>query len=252
VSHSVEPQAFLINLDRSSDRLVEMEKRLAKAAISWQRVPGVDGKALELDSCVDLDERGYEKWHGKSLNINEAGCYLSHLKAIRTFLASDAKYGLILEDDADFPPEFNALLTQLMGASDRWDIVKLSAFHSGTPIRVAKLNPPYDLAVALSRHMNANCVLMNRKAAQILVNKLSPMRLPYDHALERAWLWGLKLRIVTPTPCPPDTGFASTIGISINLNFPLYQRMPCLWFRLRTELLRLIFGIGHVLFKRRS
>ena len=252
MSNSVEPQAFLINLDRSSNRLVEMEKRLAKATISWQRVPGVDGKALEIDSCVDLDERGYEKWHGKALNVNEAGCYLSHLKAIRTFLASDAKYGLILEDDADFPPEFNALLTQLMGASDRWDIVKLSAFHSGTPVRVAKINSSYALAVPFSRCMNSNCVLMNRRAAQILVNKLSPMRLPYDHALERAWMWGLKLRIVTPTPCPPDTGFESTIRLEKSLNFPLYQRLPCMWFRLRTELLRLVFGIGQILFFRKS
>ena len=92
--------------------------------------------------------------------------------------------------------------------------------------------------------------LFNRHAAKVLVDKLLPMRLPYDHALERVWLFGFKLRVVTPSPCPSDTGLATTIGDRTHLRkfkLPVYQRLPAMLFRLRNELLRAGFGLVHVL-----
>jgi glycosyl transferase family 25 len=138
----------------------------------------------------------------------------------------------------------------VLALGDHWDIVKLSSFHSGTPVRLANVRTPYALAVPLSRQMNANAILFNRRAAQVLVEKLLPMRLPYDHALERAWLFGLSLRTVTPSPCPAETGLQSTIGDRQRLRtfkLALHRRLPAMWFRLCTELLRVGFGIAHVL-----
>lgn len=247
-------QAFVINLDRSIDRLAAMRGRLARVNLPWKRVPAVEGHALDLPHCAHVDASGYRRWNGKELNPAEAGCYLSHLETMRQFLAGPSELALVLEDDADFPADFEPLLQRLIAVKAHWDIVKLSSFHSGTPVRIAKLHPPYALAVPLSRHTNANCILFNRRAAQVLVDKLLPMRLPYDHALERAWLFGLKLRVVTPSPCPSETGLATTIGDRQRLRtfkLPLYRRLPAMVFRLRTELARVGFGLVHVLRSRR-
>ena len=75
------------------------------------------------------------------------------------------------------------------------------------------------------------------------------MRLPFDHALERAWLYGLKLRVVTPFPCPADTDLSSDIGYDDKdkLKFVFYMRFQCYFFRIRTELLRIIFAVVHLL-----
>jgi len=241
-------QAFVINLDRSADRLAAMEQRLARTGLGWQRVRAVEGRELDLRRCPEIDVPGYERRHGKTLIGSEAGCYLSHLDAMRAFLRSSADYALLLEDDADFPPNFVPLLHELLRHTSAWDIVKLSSFHSGTPVPLVPLIGPYALAVPLSRHCNSNSVLINRHAARVLLRRLLPMRVPYDHALERAWLFGLKLRVVSPSPCPADTGLASTIslGTCLQRKFPLYQRGPAMAYRLVTELSRFGFGLMHV------
>lgn len=242
-------QAFVINLDRSPERMANMERRLNCQPIQWHRVPAIDGHRLELSSVEDVDAAGYRWRHGKSLNPAEVGCYLSHLRALDQFLRGDAEYGLLLEDDAAFPADFPSLLTRLIQVDHLWDVVKLSGFHSGTPIHVEQLVGPYALAVPLSRHMNANCILYSRRAARILSQRLRPMALPFDHALERAWLCGLKPRIVTPTPCPADTGMTSTIGDRTHLKrfkFPILRRVPAMLFRLQTEILRFVFGLRQV------
>ena len=243
-------QVLVINLDRSTERLTAMQERLARADMPWRRVSAIDGHALALAGHADIDAQGYRRWHGKELNPAEAGCHLSHIKAMRQFLAGPCEFALLLEDDADFPADFRALLDRLAEVAEAWDIVKLSSFHSGTPVRIADLHPPYALAVPLSRHMNANAILLNRSAAQVLVEKMLPMRLPYDHALERAWLYGLKLRVVTPSPCPSETGLTSTIGDRQRLRIfkpRWHRRLPAMVFRIHTELLRVGFGLIHLM-----
>lgn len=248
-------QVLVINLDKSTERLAAMKKRLKRAKISWIRVQAIDGVKLNLNTHPGIDKKGYRLLHGKNLNPAEAGCYLSHLKAMREFIEGTCDFALILEDDADFPEKFYELLDRLISLKSSWDVVKLSSFHSGTPLQIAELIPPYALAVPLSRHMNANSVLFNRKAVETLVQKLLPMQLPYDHALERSWLYGLKLRIVTPAPCPSETNLASTIGNRIVLKtfkLPWYQRFPAMCFRLLTEISRLGVGLQQTIHERRK
>ncbi|HYP86173.1 glycosyltransferase family 25 protein [Variovorax sp.] len=246
---SAQFQTFLINLDRSPDRLQAMKERLERAQLPWLRVPGVDGKTLDMSQCAEVDERGFRQRHGKRLNPAEVGCYLSHIKALKAFLDGPWMWALVLEDDADFPEDFAVVLEQLAQCHDQWDIVKLSSFHGGTPVPVAALSPKHSLAVPLSRLMNANCILFNRHAAQVLLKRLLPMTLPYDHALEQAVAFGLRLRVVTPLPCPAETGLPSTIGDRAQLRpFKLawYQRLPAMRFRLSMETRRVAYGLGQV------
>jgi glycosyl transferase family 25 len=243
-------QTFLINLDRSQDRLRTMTHRLARAGLRWQRVPAVDGSALDLRRRADVDERGFRLRHGKRLNPAEVGCYLSHIQALKTFLDGPWSWALVLEDDADFPADFTSLVGHLIERSDQWDILKLSSFHGGAPVPVADLPQARRLAVPLARLMNANCILFNRHAAQVLVERLLPMTLPYDHALEQAFLFGLRLRTVTPIPCPAETGLPSTIGNRAQLRpFKLrwYKRLPAMLFRLSMEARRVVLGLAQVL-----
>ena len=38
------------------------------------------------------------------------------------------------------------------------------------------------------------------------------MQLPYDHVFDQGWRIGLKVRLVTPTPCGRDDRIASPMG----------------------------------------
>jgi glycosyl transferase family 25 len=239
--------AFVINLDHSVDRLQAIECSAKKIDLRITRVPAIYGKSINITAEPTIDAKGYALFHGKEISLNEVGCYLSHLKALKCFLDSDAEFAIILEDDANFPSDYPQIIIRLLELAHAWDIVKLSSFHSGTPVAIERINARLSLSIPFSRHMNANNVLYNREAAKRMVKVLNPMRLPFDHALERAWLFGLRLRVVSPAPCLADSGFSSTISDQCNYRFVWYKRLPCLGFRLITELSRFIFASAHFL-----
>lgn len=239
--------AFVINLDASVERLNAVNTAAGKLKLPLTRVPGILGRDVDLSKTPEVDVKGYELRHGRRINLSEVGCYLSHLKAIRTFLDSDADFGIILEDDAGLPNNYLSIIEDLIVMKSLWDLVKLSSFHSGTPVSIKAIPSGGSLAIPLSRHMNANNVIYSRHAAQVMLNRLSPMQLPFDHALERAWFFGLRLRIIDPSPCPADTGHASTIADSKRYHLVWFRRLPCFGFRLVTELSRLCYGLGHAL-----
>ncbi|MCF7764048.1 MAG: glycosyltransferase family 25 protein [Verrucomicrobia bacterium] len=239
-------KVFVINLDRSTQRLAAIQAQLAPTQLEWQRVPAVDGRAIDVSSLPEVDEATYRRWQGKPLNPGQVGCYLSHIAVMRKFLESDSDFALVLEDDASLPPDFVPLLQRLLELGKLWDVVKLSRIHSGIPVTLAKLTGSYRLAVPLGRHCNSNSLLLNRRAAQTLCERLLPMRLPYDHAIERSWLYGLRLRVVSPAPCLAETGQASTIAENKSDKFVFYKRIHTLLYRSRTELLRVVYGMLHV------
>lgn len=224
-----------------------MAARLARIGLEWERVPGIDGKALDLanDPRVSLPE--YRRLHGKALNPSEVGCYLSHIAACTQFLSDPlAKYALILEDDVDFADDFQQVLDDLVGVEHDWDMVKLSGFHSGTPVRPKyAVGQARRLCVMLSRHTGAAAYLINRRMAQIYVTQLLPMRLPYDHAFDKGWEWNVKLRLVVPLPTAlswePST--IMPIGVTPYKRLPWHRRMATYRYRLLNELERARYGL---------
>ena len=73
---------LVINLDRAPHRMDVMASRLGDLGLPFERVSAVDGQELGVPPWDGIDHRGYERCHGKRLRPNEAGCYLSHVKAI--------------------------------------------------------------------------------------------------------------------------------------------------------------------------
>jgi glycosyl transferase family 25 len=76
--------------------------------------------------------------------------------------------------------------------------------HRGTPVPYLEVAPGHQLAVMLSRCTGSSAYLMNRRAATAYAQGLLPMSLPYDHVFDQGWRFGLKFRLVTPTPCGHD------------------------------------------------
>jgi glycosyl transferase, family 25 len=85
-------KVYVINLDRSPDRLSWMSSQLAELKIDMRRVPAIDGS--KLDPAVRLRwEQAREKSFG--LGPIELACFLSHRMAWRTVAEGDDKYGFI-------------------------------------------------------------------------------------------------------------------------------------------------------------
>jgi glycosyl transferase, family 25 len=245
---------LVINLDRAVERRSRIAASLSRLGLPWTRLPAVDARQLSVAQRAALDTAAYQRKHGMTPLDGELGCYLSHVEAMDRFLASDAVFALILEDDVLPGGQLHAVLQALMAHPQRWDMVKLSAVHSGTPVPVLRLTDTYRLAVMLSRCTGSSAYLLNRRAATAYAQGLLPMSLPYDHVFDQGWRFGLKFRLVTPTPCGHDEHIASTIVAppGTSRKFHWARRFPAHAYRLGNEWRRLVYGLTNILRERRA
>jgi glycosyl transferase family 25 len=193
-----------------------------------------------------IDLAAFKRKHGKMPLLGELGCYLSHVYAMRRFLETDKSFALIMEDDLKIGDDLPAVVEELLAHSDQWDVVMLSGIHAEGKIKLRQLTGSYHLAVSLIRYAGASCYLINRQAAQIYAEKLLPMSLPYDHEYDRAWEWNLRCRTVTPAPCIHSFEEGSELhphGVIRN-NFHWTKRLSTYGWRLKTDLRRLLYGLG--------
>lgn len=250
-AHALSVISLVINLDRSPARLKKITEQLDRLGLPWQRVTAIDGATLAMDDATVLNTPRFHQQHGKPPLPGELGCYLSHVKALETFLSSAHDWGLVLEDDAVLGDGLPAAIQALLQHPQAWDLVKLSGMHSGTPIKVKALGTGQDLCIALTSYTGASCYLINRRAAERMSQRLLPMSLPYDWAYDRGWLLDLKVRIVLPAPCEHSFAMGSELhpkGV-IRKNFPWYRRFKTYAWRLSNGIRRLLYGLSEVIQK---
>jgi glycosyl transferase family 25 len=243
---------WVINLDRAPQRLARIGARLDELGLTWTRFSAVEGKLVpEAEQAALLDRAAFERLHGMTPSLGELGCYLSHVRLMQAFLASPHEFALILEDDVKPTAALPEVLHRLMAAASRWDMVKLSAIHSGSPVGVLDVGQGHQLGVMFSRCTGSSAYVVNRAAAQRYVERLLPMQLPYDHAYDRGWVYGLKVRRVFPEVCVHDDLVESTIGNpGPSRKFHWSRRWGTYGYRLKNELRRLGYGVGAWLVER--
>ncbi len=226
---------YLINLDRSPQRLADMLPRLEELGVAFERVPGVDGMTLsEGEFAAQTRENRYYK----PLRRGEVGCQLSHLKTLQSFLASDARYALVLEDDALFQPGFMDALRAAIALRDReqepvrqWDVLKLNR-HRRRHVDLAPLGEGHRLVeYGLSVPITTAAALWTRSAAETWVRMYRGTRRPIDCDLQHPWEYGLRIRSVHPAVVVQGN-VASSMGSE-----KLVARNP--WPKLRYELKRM-------------
>jgi glycosyl transferase family 25 len=241
---------WVINLDRAPDRLARIRAQLDALGLPWTRLAAVDARALQPEQAAALDEAAYRRKHGMAPSLGELGCYLSHIEVMRALLASPHEFALVLEDDVLLHPSLPAVLEGLVAHAARWDVAKLSAVHSGTPVPYLQVAPGHWLAVMLSRCTGSSAYVLSRAAAEAYIAGLLPMSLPYDHVFDQGWRFGLKYRLVTPTPCGHDEVIESTIVAGPNRKFPKHRRWRAYAYRIGNELRRARYGLTHALLEK--
>jgi len=192
-------QAFIINLDKATERMQHMRSEIEPTEIPYTRIEAVYGPALP-EPIIEFNKKRFNILTGKVQNLREVGCYLSHMRALETFLESDADYGIILEDDVRLPNNLSQLLDKAIDHFQHWDLLRLSSSREGEFIKIAQLTQNYQLGYNTKVLKNTGAYLVNRKAAQNCVQKMLPMCLPYDVALDREWDFDIRAACINPFP----------------------------------------------------
>ncbi len=93
---------FIINLPFRTDRKQEMAQQLGNIGLSF------DSPNVELFPAVRPDGAG------EFPSIGARGCFMSHLGVLRKARLAGYRRVLILEDDLDFVPDFNARIVETL------------------------------------------------------------------------------------------------------------------------------------------
>ncbi|MBP6985379.1 MAG: glycosyltransferase family 25 protein [Alphaproteobacteria bacterium] len=209
--------AYVINLDRSKDRLDFVLPRIQQLGIPVERVPGVDGSLLseeELNAHVDME--AYKSYMNHYPKKGMVGCCLSHIKTWRAFLDSGYAFALIFEDDVQFDPaQLKKVVNQLMAIPELWDLNSFEISHKGTPLTLKELADGQVLVTYTTEITHAGCYLLNRRAAQKLLEKAFPINLPIDHYFARPWEFGLRFTGVENPRIVHQNFGNSVIGASV-------------------------------------
>ncbi len=89
-------KTYLINLNRSIDRLEVMNNRLNTVGLSYERVSAIDGITLSSEMYKEISPNTR---YPHPLTVGEVACFLSHKKCWELFLQSNFEWALILEDN---------------------------------------------------------------------------------------------------------------------------------------------------------
>lgn len=241
--------AIYINLESSQERKDFMESQLSNLQIPFLRFLAVNGKKLPKN-ISQINPEDFSKCHGREVRPGEIGCYLSHIGALNKFLESDAKFALILEDDALISEEANNLISKVIDEyqDGDWDFLKLQSRRKTKNIKIRKIDNKYSFAICFTRSTGATAYIVNRFGAKQMVDKLLPIETPYDHAFDRPFFLKIRVRAIYPYPVEliQEHAEISTIETSKPLKKKGFKKISALCWRAQSELSRVLWVASEV------
>ena len=210
---------YLINLDRSPDRLAIMTKDLSREGIAFERIPAVDGAALSPDQLSIVDNASSKTKLGRNLSNGEIGCFLSHIAVAKRILAGPSETALVLEDDAIVPQNAVEFISMLVnGINDNlggnWALVNLA--HPAQKFYIDVFNlQAHEKTFSLNRAnyfpVLTTALLWSKDGAAEFLKSVEKIHLPVDvHLQNFCCKNGLGLALV-PAPFKPR-GLESVIS----------------------------------------
>lgn len=207
------PPVFVINLDKSPERMSRIAKRLDELFIPFERISGVYGAELSQEEiaqyyCPKLNKKNYRR----PLGLGEIGCYISHIKAWQTIVDRKLPCGLILEDDivieeglADLTKEFGRL-------SDTFDIVKFFNKKKNPKIvDSVDFTRKYKLCRFKKIPIGNYAQLISLAGAKKLLKTYEKFGRPVDEDLQHWWESDTNVIGVMPSVVRPNEGAQSDI-----------------------------------------
>lgn len=183
-------QTYLINLDSSHERLAQADQQLVAYNLPYQRVSAVDGRQLDVHTYTNYDSKKAHALMGRDLLGAEIGCYLSHLRCVETFLASDADFAIVLEDDLrvdhDFMQDIQQSIEWLNQHQYDWYLMNIGT-NKKKFSKLLQLFRSHQLRKSYYFPVLTLGLVWSRRGAQQFLNDQTKIATPIDVTLQ-SWL----------------------------------------------------------------
>ncbi len=205
---------FLINLDRSVERLNECEKHFKSANLTYERIPAVYGADLTPDEISQHFSKEVNKnTYYRELTPGEIGCFYSHRKAWQKIVDEEIPYAIILEDDFSVIGDVAQAFETLNKMPFDWDYIKLAGYK--TYQRKLAYSQPFngmELTVFQKPMTGACGQAVSLKGAKQLLRSTEKFGRPVDTELQHFWEKGIEIYTLLPYVFAPDQELESEIG----------------------------------------
>jgi glycosyl transferase, family 25 len=211
--------AYVINLARSPDRRAHIVAELQRTGLTYEIIPAVDGRTLDLDDTTLIDPLLASR---SPFVAGAAGCALSHFYAYQKIIEDGRDRALILEDDVRLPADLSDLAAEVAGHLTGTEVALLN--YSSCPPGPLGIASDGSLDLQSSRLLalpidvrqlvNAGAYVITRDACERMVERLLPIRIPAD-GWQLFYEEGIldRVRCVLPQPVAKSPKFESTIGL---------------------------------------
>lgn len=124
---------YVINMDKSTDRLKNMERNVPIMGKPFTRISAIVGKELSNEDLQQSTSDSCQLFCTSSM----IGCYLSHKKTWETMVVNNDKYALIMEDDCElidtFQQDLKMVLDELILTDPEFDFIYLGCLGMCDP-----------------------------------------------------------------------------------------------------------------------
>ncbi len=178
-----------INLPASQHRRDNLKQQEESQGIRIQLVEAISGSALTDAQKAMYQAEERSKAFPQQLTLNEQACVHSHRKALETFLKSNAKYGVIMEDDVVFCEKFVDKLRYLIDKIGGWECAKLYNIDC-KKYNLIQLPQTAPVAPVFYRNNSCGsvCYMYSRLAAQTILDKTQTFILASDTLIAKVLL----------------------------------------------------------------
>lgn len=175
-------KCYVINLDRSVDRLSHVRSVFSDLNIEFERVSGVDGRSISTFDQKALVELAPGQ---RALTPSEIGCFLSHKKCFDLIAKSDDEYACVFEDDIIFSPEIVDWLGTTNWIPNNSDIIRLQTVDSKATIGypIYKSKDGRKLSRLLGRYVGTGGYIISKRCAERLLTDAAKATAPIDEMM---------------------------------------------------------------------
>jgi len=170
---------YVINLDRSQERLQNITSVFNNQGLKLERIPAVDAALICDEDCQKF--AAINRWK-YPLTKGEIACFLSHCVIWKKNVNDKLPYAAIFEDDADLSPDAHQFLSSCEWIPVNADIVKLETRKNRVHLgRAVKLNCSRRIAELKSTHLLSAGYIISQRAAARLLRESEKIIMPVDH-----------------------------------------------------------------------
>lgn len=173
---------YLINLDRSPDRLDSFKSQFETLGLLFERVPAVEGAAVPVEEAVAIKA---DRFEFQPINAAELGVFLSHRECWKRLVSEEVPHAAVFEDDVVFSEFLPEVYDVLDAQSFAYDVVKLETTLRRVAYQRQSISEGSCFSVnkLLSWHGGAAGYVIARSAAERLLDLTEKVADPVDHVL---------------------------------------------------------------------